>query len=218
MKVTFRALNNCWHFKDEISSADNIDELDELMQGKHPNDLTFAKGAYFRCKALVEHLAEFQGWKRFRLRAALAGDIPSKIPVALDYYHLRNNKRPREDFPFSPAAFLIDAMVAGNDTVFGLIASGAHSHSVLQDKSQTTITAWWLLYCKYSNDCGKPESMIYLCAYMVRTCAQFENLGDKIRHDAGSEEIYADAQRLADELYLAVQQRRFSDLGINLVW
>lgn len=217
MKVTFRALNNCWHFKDEISTADNIDELNKLMQGQHPNNLRFAKGAYFKCKALVEHFAEFPGWKDFRLRAALAGDIQSKIPVALDFYHLRN-KRPREQFPFSPAAFLVDAMVAGNPQVFGSIAEGAHSHNVLQDKSQTTITAWYLLHCRYRDNCDKPESMLSLCTYMVSKCTQFENIHDMIRHDAGSDEVYADAKRLADELYLAVQQRRFRDLGINLVW
>lgn len=217
MKVTYRALNNCWTFKDEISAAVNIDELDELMRGQHPNNLTFAKGEYFRCKDLVEHFAEFPGWKRFRLDAALAGDIESKIPVALDYYRL-NNERPREDFPYSPAAFLIDAMVAGNYLVFGFIAEGAHSHSVLQDKSQTTITAWMLLSCRYWDDCRKPESMASLCGAMVPACAQFENMHDMIQHDAGSQEVYTAAKRLSDELYLAIQQRRFDDLGINLVW
>jgi len=217
MLVTYRALNNCWHFKDAISAANNIDELDSLMQGQHPNNVLFAKGAYFKCKPLVEHFAEFPGWHDFRLRAALAGNVQAKVQVAMDYYYL-GRRRPLEELAFSPAEFLVDAIRARYPPVFGYIAETAESHSILKDKSPTTIVAWWLLYCKYSKDCGKQESMASSCNFMVPACAKFKNLHEKIRHDAGAEETYVDATSLANELYIAVQQQRFDDLGINLVW
>lgn len=217
MMVTYRALNNCWHFRDAISAAKNIDELDWLMQGEHPNNVLFAKGAYFKCKSLVEHYAEFPGWHDFRLRAALAGNVQAKVQMAMEYYFLGRNRR-LEDLAYSPAEFLVDAMRARYPPVFGYIAETAESHSMLKDKSPTTVTAWWLLYCKYSNSCGKRESMASLCGFMVPACTKFENLHEKIRHDAGTEETYVAATKLANELYVAVEQQRFDDLGINLVW
>ncbi len=217
MTVSYEALNNCANFKDEISAADNVDDLEASLQGRHPETIRFGKGVYFKCKRLVEHYAEFPGWRGLRLQAALAGDIRSKIWLVRQYYH-NKDKRPREDFPYSPGAFLIDAMTAGHPMVFGVIASSAPYYDLLQDKSQTTVVAWWLLSCKYRDDCDKPESLTTYCIFMSPECIAFENLLDLYRQRAGSDEVYAAAQRLADDLYLKVQQRRFQELGLNLVW
>lgn len=217
MTVTYTALNNCANFKEEISAADNVDDLEASLQGKRAHsDILFAKGVFYQCKSLVEHYAEFPGWPDLQLRAALAGDIISKIYIALQYYSL-NNKRPREDFPFSPAQFLIDAMVAGNYLVFGQIAENAHARTILKNKSQTTITAWSLLSCKYYDYCDRPESLNNICRFMLPECLVAKNLRDLYRKRVG-EGVFAAANILADELYLAVQQKRFEDLGLNLVW
>lgn len=217
MVVTFKALNHCWHYRREIREADNVDALDELMADRTPMDRLFARDEFFQCKSLVERFDEFPGWRTFRVRAALAGDIPSKIEAARDFY-VSSSGRPREDYPYSPAGFLIDALTAKDDLVFAHIATWAKYSTILKDTSPTTITAWWLLYGKYSQTCDKTESMKALCSVLSPECARFRTLGEKIRSDAGSDEVYAAAQRLADELYLAVEEQRFDDLGINLVW
>jgi len=95
MAVTYDALNNCGHFKNEIATAESIDDLDKLLSGRGPGDLRFAKGIYFKCKTLVHHYAEFPGWQDLRLRAALAGNIRSKVFVTLEFYRFRD-ERPRE--------------------------------------------------------------------------------------------------------------------------
>lgn len=217
MTVTYAALNNCGNFKDEISAAENVDDLEASLQGRGPQEILFAKGIYYKCKRLVENYAEFPGWGGLRLRAALAGDITSKIWMAFEYYH-NKDKQPRENTPYSPGAFLTDAMAAGHHMVFGMIAENGPYYDILQDKSQTTRIAWWLLSCKYRDDCDKPDSMNIMCIFMVPECVGSENLFDVYRQRAGGEAIYTAAQRLADELYLKVQQRRFEELGLNLVW
>ena len=217
MTVTYAALNNCGNFRKEISTADNVDELDASLQGRHPNDILFAKGIYHKCKRLVDNFAEFPGWDTLRLRAALAGDISSKIWMASEYYH-NKGKQPREDFPYSPGEFLTDAMASGHYMVFGLIAETGPYYDILQDKSTTTRVAWWLLSCKYRDDCSTLGSMNVMCTYMVPECVGARNLYDVYRKRAGNDAVYAAAQSLADELYLKVQQRRFEELGLNLVW
>jgi len=217
MTVTYNALNNCAQFKDEISAADNVDDLEASLQGKRaPTDIYFAKGVFYKCKSLVEHFAEFPGWEGLRLRAALAGDAHSKFRMALQYYRI-DNTRPREDFPFSPAQFLIDAMVAGDYTVFVTIAESAHHRTILKDKSKKTTTAWFLLTCKYWDGCDKPESMDNVCRFMLPECLTSTSLLDMFRK-RGGDEVFAEAEILSEELHLALQQRRFEDLGINLVW
>jgi hypothetical protein len=42
MTVTYDALNNCWHFRDSISKAESIDDLDTLLADSHVSQLEFA--------------------------------------------------------------------------------------------------------------------------------------------------------------------------------
>ena len=217
MTVSYAAMNNCGNFKEEISAADNVDDLESLLQGKHPNDILFAKGIYYKCKRLVENYGEFPGWNGLRLRAALAGDIPSKIWMAFEYYS-NKKQQAREEIPYSPGAFLTDAMAAGHHMVFGMIAETGQHYDILEDKSQTTRIAWWLLSCKYRDDCAEPESMNVMCTFMVPECVGSQNLYDVYRKRAGSEAVYDAAQGLANELYLKVQQARFTELGLKLDW
>ena len=215
--VVFAALNNCNHFKDEIETADNVDELEDMLSGRNPNDIVFAKGSYYQCKRLVENFAEFPAWEGLRLRAAIAGDTESAIWMAFEYYR-RKEELPREAFPYSPGAFLTGAMAAGHSMVFGMIAETAPYYDLVRNKSRVTRVAWWLVGCKFRDDCGKPESMHNLCNFMAPECTQFENMYEVFRFRAGSDSVFAEAQTLADELYLAVQQMRYEDLGLNLVW
>ena len=217
MTVSFAALNNCGNFRSEISAADTIDDLEASLQGQHPQTITFAKGIYFKCKRLVEHYAEFPGWGNLRMQAALAGDIPSRIWLALEYYSYKDS-RPREDFPYSPGAFLTEAMAVGHPMVFALIGAFGHHRDILQDKSKASLIAWSLLACKYHGGCDEPESMKYMCIFMTPECVNSENVLDMLRQRAGSDEVHTAAQRLADELYVKVQQKRFEELGLNLVW
>lgn len=217
MTVVFAALNNCDQFKDEIKTAENVDELEELLSGRNPTDVLFAKGSYYKCKRLADDFAEFPGWEGLRLRAALAGDTDSAIWMAFEYYR-RKDELPREAFPYSPAAFLTDAMAAGQSMVFGMIAETAPYYELVRDKSRVTRVAWWLVSCKFRDDCDKPESMHNLCNFMAPECTRFENMYEVFRSRSGSDTVFAQAQARADELYLAVRQMRYEDLGLNLVW
>jgi len=218
MSISYEALNSCIRYKDEISAADNVYDLEASLTGRwHPTAIHLAMGVYSKCKRLVEHYAEFPDWETLRFRAAVAGDMRFKTWMAI-YYYENKNRRPREYFSYSPGEFLTDAMTAGHPTAFNLIAHFGPHTDILQDKSLTTVVAWSLLSCKYRDDCATPESLLFDCMYTVPECVGAVSAFDLYRRRAGSEEIYTAAQVLADELYIKVQHKRFEELGLNLVW
>jgi hypothetical protein len=217
MAVSYDALNNCWHFKDEIAQAESVDDLDELLSSRHPQDLKFAKGIYYKCRTLVHHYAEFLGWQDLRLRAALSGDIRSKVTISLDFYRLRD-ERPRELLPFSPGEFLIEAMRSGDSMVFTAIGTLGVSYGLRLDTSPTTSVAWQLVSCKLRGNCGHPSSMKVFCAFMTPECTKWKNAYEYLEHQAGGDEAYAIANRKAEDIYAKVQQQRFEELDLDLVW
>ena len=216
MTTVYGALNNCNTFKAEIQNAESIDDLDELLAHRHQNDLGFAKGIYFQCKALVSNMDRFSGWEKLQFKAALAGDIESKIWIAFGYY-LGRYKHTREDLPFSPAEFLTDAMQARHPMVFGMTAAYAPA-GPLKDDSPEIKTAWFLLSCKYDELCTKPESMRSLCRFQTEECTQADNMYEVYRLRAGSDEVFDAAAARAAELYVLVEAGRFDELGLELVW
>ena len=217
MTVCYDALNNCGHFKDAIAQAESIDDLDELLASRHSNDRKFARGIYYKCRNLVRHYDEFPGWQDLRLRAALAGDIRSKIFVTLDYYRHRD-ERPRELLAFSPAEFLIDAMTSGDSMVFAAIGGLGVKYGLRKDTTQTTSIAWELVSCKLRGNCGDASSMGVFCAFMTSECSQYSSAYEYFRDQAGSDDAYAIAQEKAEEIQMKVQQRRFEELDLNLIW
>lgn len=217
MTLSHEALNNCWHYKDEIAQAESVDDLDELLSGRHPGDTKFAKQVYFKCRKLVHHYDEFSGWQDLRLRAALAVDIRSKVLVAFDFYRFRN-ERPRESFPFSPGGFLVETMRSGDSMVFSAIGGLGVDYGLRLDTSPTTSVAWQLVSCRLRGDCGDPSSMNVFCSFMASECVQWDNAYEFLRHQAGGDEAYAKAKQKADDIYTKVQQQRFEELELDLVW
>lgn len=217
MTVSYDALNNCHHFKDAISSAESIDDLDELLNGSHPSQIVFARGIYFRCRKLVNFYDEFPGWQDLRLRAALAGDIRSKMFMVYDFYRLRR-EAPRETFAFSPGGFLIESMQSGESMVFSSIGEMGVEYGIRQDRSETTSIAWLLISCNIRGDCGEPSSMHAFCAFMTPECANASNLYQILRNRAGSDEAFAEAEQKALDLTSKIQQRRYAELDLDIVW
>lgn len=217
MTVSFDALNNCWHFKDEIAQAESVDDLDELLSGRHPGDAKFAKAVYFKCRILVHHYDEFPGWQDLRLRAALAGDIRSKVSMVFDFYRFRD-ERPRESFPFSPGGFLVEAMRSGDSMVFSAIGSMGVDYGLRLDTSPTTSIAWQLVSCRLRGDCGDSSSMKVFCSFMTPECVRWKNVYEYLRHRAGGDEAFAQAEKKAEDIYVKVQQQRFEELDLDLVW
>lgn len=112
MSISYEALNSCIRYKDEISAADNVYDLEASLKGRwHPTTIHLAMGVYSKCKRLVEHYAEFPDWETLRFRAAVAGDMRSKTWMAI-YYYENKNRHPREDFSYSPGEFLTGAVSA----------------------------------------------------------------------------------------------------------
>lgn len=217
MAIAFDALNNCSHFKSAIRSADNVDDLEELLSDRHPQDVVFAKGVFYKCKGLVDRYDEFPGWQRLRLRAALAGDLPSRIFMAFNYYRNRDTS-PRAEVPFSPAEFLTGAMLAGDPTVFVMIALAPPQLRLRTDISKLTTIAWRLLECRFRGDCDEPTSLKEYCAYMVPECLEANNAHELWRLRAGTEAKYAEANRRAEHLFQKIRERSFEELGLDLVW
>ena len=217
MTVTYDALNNCWHFKDSISQATSIDDLDHLLKDSHTSQLEFARGIYFRCKQLVENFEEFPGWQDLRLRAAIAGDVRSKLFMIYDFYRFRQ-EMPRESFPFSPGAFLIDVLQSNESMVFSSIGGMGVDYGMLQDTSPTTSLAWILISCDIRGDCDKSSSMEVFCAHMTPECRESANMYEILRRRAGSDEAFAEAELKANEIYAKVRQQRYEELDLDIVW
>lgn len=217
MTLSHEALNNCWHYKDEIAQAESVDDLDELLSGRHPGEGKFAKGVYFKCKRLVHNYDEFPGWQDLRLRAALAGDVRSRVLMAFDFYRFRN-ERTRESFPFSPGGFLVEAMRSGDPMVFSVIGILGVDYGLRLDVSPITSVAWQLVSCRLRGDSGDPSSMSVFCSFMSPECVQWTNAHELLRHQAGGDEAFAKAEQEAEDIYANVQQQRFEELDLELVW
>jgi hypothetical protein len=217
MTVTYDALNNCSHFRDPISKAESIDDLDILLADSHQSQLEFARGIYFRCKQLVEYYDEFPGWQDLRLRAAIDGDIRSKLFMLYDFYRFRR-ERPREAFPFSPGAFLIETLQSNESMVFSSIGGLGVEYGMLLDTTPTTSLAWIMISCNIRGDCDDASSMETFCASMTAECRQSANMNEILRLRAGSDEAFAEAQRKAEDIYSKVQQQRYEELSLDIVW
>lgn len=217
MTLVYEALNNCGHFKDAIEEADDVDTLEGLLADRHPKDINFAKGMYFKCKGLVEHYDEFPDWQRLRLRAAQSGDSRSRVFIAFAYYYDRD-KSPRDEVPFSPGEYLTGAMLEGDPLVFGMIAHAEPALRLRNDSSPLTTVAWGLLECRYRGDCDQPSSLRVHCFLMMPACLEAETATEFWRQRAGSDEDYEEAQRRAVRLLARIEQRRFDELDLDLIW
>jgi len=60
--------------------------------------------------------------------------------------------------------------------------------------------------------------MSVFCAFMTSECARWKNAYEYLEHQAGGEENYAIARQKAEDIYSRIQQRRFDELDLDLVW
>lgn len=217
MTIVYDALNNCSTFEKEISRANSVDDLDALLAGRHPTDVKFGKAIYYKCKPLLDHLAEFPGWRGLRLRAAQAGDVRSKVLVSLEYYRYRD-QRPRESIRFSPAGYLVEALQTRDPFPFKVIGVMGVGYGLRLDDSTTTTVAWQLASCRLSGDCDDPSSMKTYCAFMTPECTAWRTAYEHLRHQAGGDEAFEEAMRKADSILRNVEQQRFDQLDLDLVW
>ena len=217
MVISYNALNNCYTFKDAVLAAESIDEIRLLLAGRAEEDILFAEGQYFRCKELVNHFDEFPDWQGLRIRAAMAGDHSSMVWAAIDYYRLQNEIS-REEITYSPGEFLVQLMVAGYPPVFDMIGDYGRYYDILNDPSDESQLAWLLLACKFRDICDKAESIKQYCAYMMQECMNAENLYDVYRQKAHNPQVYATAEKMADDLYAKILEKRFDELGVNFIW
>lgn len=217
MVVSFEALNNCWHFREAISASSDLDEFDREMAGQSPGMLKYGRGIFYKCKRLVERFDWYPGWQQLRLRAALAGDRGSQLALVKTFYHYRL-ERPREEFPFSPAQFVFDALNDRDPKIFNLIAAIDAPWGLRESNGPVVSAAWGLVYCHYKGDCESRESMERYCVFMAPECTLHQNVLEMIETEAGSEENFAAAQDMAGELISAIEQQRYEDLGLLLVY
>ena len=217
MYISFTALNNCWHFKDAVRASESLEEFDKEMEGEHPGMIRFGRRIFSRCKRLVERYDWYPGWEQLRLRAALAGDRQSRLDVVRDFYRFRF-ERPREDFPYSPAQFVLEALDDRDPMLFGVIAITDAPWGLREQNGPIVKTAWFLVYCRYKGNCDSRESMKITCAAQNPACNRYENAFEAIRADAGSEDDFAAAENMADELISAIEEKRYDDLGLVIVY
>lgn len=86
------------------------------------------------------------------------------------------------------------------------------------DNSPLTTVAWGLLECRYRGDCDRPSSMRVHCFLMMPACLESETAAEFWRQRAGSDEDYEEAQRRAARLLSRIEQRRFDELDLDLIW
>jgi len=217
MVVSFEALNNCWHFREPISASDDLDEFETEMAGQHPEMLKFGRGIFYKCKRLIERFDWYPGWEQLRLRAALAGDRGSRLALLRDFYQHRL-ERPREEYPFSPAQFVVEALGDRDPKIFNLIAVIDAPWGLRERNGPVVSAAWGLVYCHYKGNCATRESMQRYCVFMAAECTRYQNALEMIRTEAGSENNFAAAQDMAGELISAIEQERYEELGLILVY
>ncbi len=217
MVVSFEALNNCWHFREAISASNDLDEFDNEMAGQSLNMLKIGRGFFYKCKQLVERFDWYPGWKQLRLRAALAGDRASRLALVRDFYRYRL-ERPREEFPFSPAQFVLDALGDRDPEIFNVIAVIDAPWGLRERNGPVVSAAWGLAYCHYKGNCESRESMERYCVFMAPECTRYQNALEMIGAEAGSEKNFTAAQDMAGELISAIEQERYEDLGLILVY
>lgn len=213
MVVSFEAMNICANFKDAISASETLDDFDEAMAGQHPGMIEFGRGIFYKCKRLVERFDWYPGWEQLRLRAALAGDPLSRVMLVSDYYRYRK-ERPREDFPYSPAEFVIEALDERSPEMLNFIQVRDAPWGLREENGAVIETAWGLVFCHYYGKCETSESMARFCAMMTPECAHFDNALEMITSEAGGDENLAAAYEKADTLIAAIEQRRYGDLGL----
>jgi hypothetical protein len=217
MVVSYEALNNCWHFRQAISASNNLDEFELEMAGQHPEMLKFGRGIFYKCKQLVERFDQYPGWDQLRLRAALAGDRGSQLALVRDFYRFRL-ERSREEFPFSPAQFVLEALDGRDPELFNMIAVIDAPWGLRENNGAAVSAAWGLVYCHYKENCESSESMERFCVHMAPECTRYQNALEMIRYEAGNDENFVAAQDIAGELVAAIAQGRYDDLGLMLVY
>jgi len=217
MVISYEALNTCSHFREAISVSNDLDEFERAMAGQHPEMLKFGRGIFYKCKRLVERFDQYQGWGNLRLRAALAGHRGSRLAVVREFYRYRN-ERPREDVPFSPAEYALEALADRDPEIFKLIAVFDAPWGLREQNGPVVSAAWGLVYCHYEGNCASRESMERYCVFMAPECTLYENALEMFEVKAGSDDNLAAARDMAGELITAVEEERYTDLGLLLVY
>lgn len=211
------ALSTCSVFEKDINASANKEEFKlRLQETRHDTDVSVGLTVFDRCKPLVPVLDQFPGWERLQFQAALAGHPQSKVRVVMSYYQ-NQNVVDREDVPFSPAEFLIEAMESQEPEVYAMVGGFAEHFEVLEDTSDANTYAWILLGCRFGMECGTDKHFKAGCATSPPECQGAESLYDYYRNVIGDDSYLAAEQR-ADELYTLVLQQRWDELGINYVW
>ena len=187
------------------------------MAGQHPEMLKFGRGIFYKCKQLVERFDWYPGWEQLRLRAALAGDRASRLALVRDFYRYRL-ERPREEFPFSPAQFVLDALGDRDPMIFNLIEAIDAPWGLRERNGPVVSAAWALVFCHYYGNCESRESMERYCVFMAPECTRYRNALEMFETEAGSEDNLTAAQDMAGELISAIEQERYEDLGLILVY
>lgn len=216
MVIAFEALNTCWHFKDAVSAADDLDEFESEMAGQHPMMQKVGRGVYFKCKQLVEQFDWYPGWEQLPLRAALAGDPGSRLLLVRDFHRYRL-ERPRESYPFSPAQFVLEALDDRDPELFLLIAITDAPYGLREQNGPVVSAAWRLVSCHYKGNCKSHESMERYCVFMAPECTQYKNAFELIEAESGGGENFAAAKEMADKLISAIERGLYEELGLILV-
>lgn len=217
MVIAYEALNTCSHFKAAISVSNDLDEFESAMAGQSAEMLKFGRGIFYKCKQLVERFDQYQGWGNLRLRSALAGHRGSRLSVVREFYRYRH-ERSREDFPFSPAEYVLEALDDRDPEVFKLITVFDAPWGLREQNGPVVSTAWGLVYCHYDGNCASRKSMERYCVFMAPECTLYENALEMFESKAGTEENLAAAQGMARELISAVEEERYTDLGLLFVY
>ena len=211
------ALSTCGVFEKDIIAVSTIEEFEErLRKTRTETDINVGVTVYERCKPLVTEFDDFPGWERLQFQAALAGHPQSKARVVMSYYQ-NQNLLDREDVPFSPAEFLIEAMESHEPEVFAMVGGFAEHFGVLEDTSDANTYGWKLLGCRFGMECDTNKHFKAGCATSPPECEGAESLYDYYRNVIGDISYLAAEQR-ADELYALVLDSRWDELGVKYVW
>jgi Na+-transporting methylmalonyl-CoA/oxaloacetate decarboxylase gamma subunit len=211
------ALSTCSLFQKEINASETKEELEtKLRESRHETDVNVGVSVFEKCKPLVSELHNFPGWGQLLFQAALAGHPQSKARVVIDYY-INREYIDRDELPYSPAEFLIEAMESHQPEVFAMVGSFAEYYSILEDTSDSNTYGWKLLGCRFGMECDTDKHFKAGCATSPPECDGAETLYDYYRNVIG-DDAYIAAKQRANNLHALVLEQRWDDLGINYVW
>ena len=217
MVRVYEALNTCRVFQEAIRKSESREELEsKLRVTHHETDVKVGLMVFERCKPLVTEFNQFPDWERLKFQAALAGHPQSKARMVVDYYSYRKTVD-REDVPFSPAEFLIEALASHEPEVFAIVGGFGKHNGMLVDTSDANTYGWKLLSCRFGLECDTDKHLRALCTTSPAECEGAETLYDYYRNAIG-EDAYIAAEQRADVLHALVLEQRWDDLGVNFIW